>query len=46
MRTGEPVGGRRLGLMAEVARGRFAYLTEREIDAIYDYLLVRARRPQ
>jgi len=46
LRTGEPVGGRRLGLMAEVARGRFAHLTEREVDAIYDYLVARARRPQ
>lgn len=46
LRTGEPVGGRRLDLMARVARGRFAYMTDAEIDAIYDYLAVRARRPQ
>ena len=46
LRTGEPVGGRRLGLMARVARGRFAHMSEREIDAIYDYLAARAARPQ
>ena len=46
MRTGEPVGGRRLGLMAEVARGRFAFLTQSEVDAIYDYLAARANAPQ
>jgi cytochrome c553 len=42
MRTGEPPGARRLGLMAQVARGRFAHLTDREVDAIYDYLVARA----
>ena len=46
LRTGEPTGGRRLELMAQVARGRFAHLTDREVDAIYDYLLARANRPQ
>lgn len=46
LRAGEPVGGRRLGLMAEVARGRFVHLAEREVDAIYDYLAARANRPQ
>jgi len=25
-----------------VARGRYAHLTEREVDAIYDYLKARA----
>src|SRR3954471_4560916 len=42
MRTGEPTGGRRLGLMAQVARSRFAHFTDREVDAIYDYLKARA----
>jgi cytochrome c553 len=42
MRTGTPTGGRRLGLMGEVARGRFAHLTPHEVDAIYDYLVARA----
>ncbi|HEX8643231.1 MAG TPA: hypothetical protein VF702_04880 [Allosphingosinicella sp.] len=42
MRTGEPPGGRDLGLMARVSRGRFAFLTQPEVDAIYDYLAARA----
>jgi cytochrome c553 len=42
MRTGEPTGGRRLGLMGDVARGRFVHFTNREVDAIYDYLRARA----
>lgn len=42
LRTGEPIGGRRLGLMAEAARGRFVHLAGREVDAIYDYLAARA----
>jgi mono/diheme cytochrome c family protein len=42
MRTGVPTGGRRLTLMAQVARGRFAHFTDREVDAIYDYLVARA----
>ncbi len=46
LRTGEPVGGRRLALMAAVARGRFVHLTEREVDAIYDYLAARVNPPQ
>lgn len=46
MRTGEPTGGRKLKLMDEVARGRFVHLTNREVDAIYDYLKARAEAPQ
>ena len=46
LRTGEPVGGRRLGLMAEVARGRFSRLTDAEVDAIYNYLSALAARPE
>ncbi|HEX9931721.1 MAG TPA: hypothetical protein VGB08_02645 [Allosphingosinicella sp.] len=42
MRTGEPPGGRDLGLMSRVSRGRFAHLGAREVDAIYDYLAARA----
>ena len=45
LRTGEPTGGRRLRLMADVARERFVHLTDREVDAIYDYLKARAERP-
>lgn len=44
MRTGVATGGRQVGLMSEVSRGRFVHLTDGEIDAIYDYLAARARR--
>jgi cytochrome c553 len=37
-RTGRAAGGRELGLMGEVARGRYRHLTDAEVDAIYDYL--------
>ena len=46
LRTGEPVGGRTLGLMAEVAQSRFSRLTDAEVDAIYDYLSALAARPE
>lgn len=46
MRSGEAPGGRRLRLMDEVARGRFAHFTDRELNAIYDYLVARARAQQ
>lgn len=46
MRTGLPPDRRDLGLMAQVSRGRFVHMTAREIDAIYDYLVARAARPQ
>jgi len=46
MRTGVAMGGRQVGLMSEVARGRYARFTDAEVDAIYDYLSARARRPQ
>jgi cytochrome c553 len=46
LRTGEPTGGRKLGLMAEVAKGRFVHLTDGEVDAIYDYLKARAETPE
>lgn len=38
MRTGLPPEGRDLGLMAEVARGRYSRFTESELDAVYAYL--------
>jgi cytochrome c553 len=44
MRAGVAAGGRQVGLMSEVARGRFSHLTDTEVDAIYDYLAARARR--
>jgi cytochrome c553 len=46
LRTGKPTGGRTLALMADVAQGRFVHLTDREVDAIYNYLKARAERPQ
>ena len=46
LHTGEPVGGRTLGLMAMVARNRFSRLSDAEVDAIYDYLSALAARPQ
>lgn len=44
--TGVPVGGRKLRLMAEVARNRFAKFTPHERGALYAYLKARAERPQ
>jgi cytochrome c553 len=44
MRTGVASGGRQVGLMSQVARSRFSRFTDAEVDAIYDYLAVRARR--
>lgn len=38
MRTGEPVGGRKLDLMATVARSRFAHFSDAEITDIHGYL--------
>lgn len=38
MRTGLPPGDRDLGLMGEVARGRYSRFTEAELDAVHAYL--------
>ena len=38
VRTGEPIGGRELDLMAEVAVGRFAHFTDAEVDDLYAFL--------
>ena len=38
LRTGVPVGERKLGLMAEVAQGRYSHFTDAEIAAINAYL--------
>jgi hypothetical protein len=38
LRTGEPLGGRELGLMAGVARSRFARFSDDEITALHGYL--------
>ncbi|MEO7635171.1 MAG: c-type cytochrome [Sphingomicrobium sp.] len=44
--TGVPTGGRKLTLMAEVAKGRFSKLTSAERDALYAYLKARAEHTQ
>jgi cytochrome c553 len=46
MTTGVPVGGRKLKLMAEVAKSRFPHFTPHERDALYAYLKARAEQPQ
>jgi len=38
MRTGVPIGGRELDLMAVVAVGRFSYFTDAEIAALHAFL--------
>jgi len=45
MRTGVPIGGRDLGLMATVARDRFAHFTKQEVEDLYAFLGTLARRP-
>lgn len=39
------LGGRQLGLMREVAVGRFVHFTEPEVDALYAYLRTLAAQP-
>ena len=38
LRTGVPAGERELGLMGELARGRYSHFTDAEIAAIHAYL--------
>jgi len=38
MRDGVPRDGRKLGLMAEVARSRFSHFTDEEVAGLYAYL--------
>jgi mono/diheme cytochrome c family protein len=38
MRTGVPLGGRKLGMMGEVAKVRFVHFTDAEVAALYAYL--------
>jgi len=45
MRTGVPVGGRELDLMALVATGRFAHFTDAEIGALHGFLGTLAGTP-
>lgn len=42
LQTGKAAGNREVGLMSEVARGRFAYLTDEDREALYAYLKARA----
>ncbi len=42
MKTGEPIGGRDLRLMGDVARSRFAHFTNDEISAMHAYFVERA----
>ncbi len=44
MREGVAPGGKKLGLMREVARDDFSHFTDQEIAAIHDYLAERAAR--
>ena len=45
MRTGVPIEGRDLGLMTVVARDRFAYFTEQEVEDLYGFLRTLVTRP-
>jgi mono/diheme cytochrome c family protein len=45
MITGEPVGGRELRLMGDVARSRFPHFTDEEIGALHAFFLARASSP-
>jgi hypothetical protein len=38
LRTGIPLGGRKLGLMRVAAREQLSHLTDAEISALYSYL--------
>lgn len=42
MKTGLPPDGRDLGLMAEVAKGRFSHLTDADVAALHAYLRARS----
>ncbi|MCF2513644.1 cytochrome c [Sphingomonas sp. G124] len=44
--TGEGKVKKELGMMSDMARNHFSQLTSRERDAIVDYVLARAGRPQ
>jgi len=43
MKTGMPLGDRKLDLMALVARERFSNFTDDEVHALYKYLVARAK---
>jgi mono/diheme cytochrome c family protein len=43
IRTGIALGEREVGLMSQVARSRFSHFTDEEIEALYAFLLARAK---
>jgi hypothetical protein len=45
MRKGWSWNGRRLKIMAPLARQRFHILADWEIDPLYEYLIARAKAP-
>jgi cytochrome c553 len=46
MRSGKGIGGRELKLMGGVSRWRYSRFTEREINAVYEYLVELTRSGQ
>lgn len=46
MKTGTAIGDRELGLMGEVARGRFTHFTDRERQAVHAYLQRLGSQPE
>jgi cytochrome c553 len=44
LKTGEPTGGRKLKLMAEVAKTRFSHLRDEEVESLHRYLVARAEQ--
>lgn len=46
MRTGIPIGERKLELMSEVSTGSLTFLTDEEIASLYNYLTTTASAPQ
>jgi cytochrome c553 len=45
MRDGIALGERELGMMSDVARGRFSHFTDEEVAALHEYLRTRAAQP-
>nr|WP_314442356.1 c-type cytochrome [uncultured Sphingomonas sp.] len=45
LRTGKAAGGREVGLMSEVARGRYRHFTDSEVRALHAYLQAVAAKP-
>lgn len=44
LRTGKAAGGKKLGLMKEVAEKDFVHLTDAEIQSLHGYLRARAEK--